>query len=597
MHLKTLNKLICVVIPLIICTACSQNTVEHTVNYLTSKTVNGRMYDYKGNKLTQLYLEKQLKQANVLPLSEKYAVPFSASLPFDIEYSVSISAKSGNIALTPVEHFTPIIGYAFNVSGVLCETDNKLVAKNADGIQTIEIIQYDGKSNANFYQTPVKTLYVTPSGMELLYKNLGAELNYSCEPKLLNKSLNNIFAVQKGENSSTAIVLGAHFDDTCAADGTTQGAIDNASGVACVLQVARLLANQTLPCDIVYAFWNAEEAGLAGSKEGRKELDAKYENYLYINIDCIGYIAGGKIEVSTSSGANELSDFVANKLLQEGYENIISANVFASSDHNSFSDISNVVFAQSYNNMPFHTPRDNIEAINTEDITAFSIALANSLQKNADELINFSTTEPVSTETEQEHYKQIDAYKKTLAVDEMIYIKGQQYLSLVESDAATYFTSQDELHKLYPNIRIAPTIDDYKLSIIEISHAIAAEDLPEKPIEGKIYKRGFSAIDAYSIEATYADLNGDAISCKWLISADIITSKKPVDGMKNAFTLDSNGYPELLVATEQHALMIRLGTVVEAHGRNVFCLTNGITNDALINVSKTILKTPPIIVD
>jgi len=55
--------------------------------------------------------------------------------------------------------------------------------------------------------------------------------------------------------SGEVVVIGAHYDTKYPAP----GANDNASGVAVVLELARLLADTVPPCTIVFAFFGAEE--------------------------------------------------------------------------------------------------------------------------------------------------------------------------------------------------------------------------------------------------------------------------------------------------------------------------------------------------
>lgn len=57
------------------------------------------------------------------------------------------------------------------------------------------------------------------------------------------------------------VVVGAHYDSVAGCD----GADDNASGVAGVLELARMLQDAELDHDVLFACWDQEEAGLVGS--------------------------------------------------------------------------------------------------------------------------------------------------------------------------------------------------------------------------------------------------------------------------------------------------------------------------------------------
>jgi hypothetical protein len=85
-----------------------------------------------------------------------------------------------------------------------------------------------------------------------------------------------------------AIVVGAHYDHIpdCA------GADDNGSGVAAVLELARVLGKPEKPWlrTLVIACWDHEEMGLLGSRAWVDEATTKGTKIdLYMNFDAMGY--------------------------------------------------------------------------------------------------------------------------------------------------------------------------------------------------------------------------------------------------------------------------------------------------------------------
>jgi Zn-dependent M28 family amino/carboxypeptidase len=70
----------------------------------------------------------------------------------------------------------------------------------------------------------------------------------------------NVIAIKQG-TSSQELIVGAHYDSI----GDGPGADDNASGVAVMLEVAKIVANQITPYTIRFVAFGAEEYGLAGS--------------------------------------------------------------------------------------------------------------------------------------------------------------------------------------------------------------------------------------------------------------------------------------------------------------------------------------------
>lgn len=73
----------------------------------------------------------------------------------------------------------------------------------------------------------------------------------------------NIFAERQGtDKTAGAILVAAHYDTVA----ISPGADDNASGVAVVLEVARLLGSRPTPKTLQLALFDQEEEGLLGSK-------------------------------------------------------------------------------------------------------------------------------------------------------------------------------------------------------------------------------------------------------------------------------------------------------------------------------------------
>jgi hypothetical protein len=73
----------------------------------------------------------------------------------------------------------------------------------------------------------------------------------------------NVFAEKPGTDSEAgAILLAAHYDTVL----NSPGADDNASGVAVLLEIARLFNSGSTPRTLQLAFFDKEEAGLLGSR-------------------------------------------------------------------------------------------------------------------------------------------------------------------------------------------------------------------------------------------------------------------------------------------------------------------------------------------
>ncbi|MGF2033879.1 MAG: M28 family peptidase [Nostoc sp. CmiVER01] len=127
---------------------------------------------------------------------------------------------------------------------------------NAPQVSTNKLLTHIQKLNYQRYTTKERSLtrtYITTELIKLGWK-----------PKLEKFSEGvNIFAERPGTNKAAkAILVGAHYDTVA----LSPGADDNASGVAVVLEVARLLGSRPTPRTLQLAFFDKEEAGLLGSQ-------------------------------------------------------------------------------------------------------------------------------------------------------------------------------------------------------------------------------------------------------------------------------------------------------------------------------------------
>jgi hypothetical protein len=91
------------------------------------------------------------------------------------------------------------------------------------------------------------------------------------------------------------ILIGAHFDHIGTVppkdgDGIANGANDNASGTATVLELARYFGGEKRPArSLIFAFFNAEEKGLLGSKHLAETLKGMGINlYAMLNFEMTG---------------------------------------------------------------------------------------------------------------------------------------------------------------------------------------------------------------------------------------------------------------------------------------------------------------------
>ena len=118
----------------------------------------------------------------------------------------------------------------------------------------------------------------------------------------------NIIAIKKPDNDdyNNIIIISAHYDTTYG-----YGVIDNATGVAVLMEVARLTAPLNLDVEIRFILFSGEEIGLLGSRYYVSKLPQEKKSKILanINLDYIGEEGLNNLIIATIDGkGNSASD-------------------------------------------------------------------------------------------------------------------------------------------------------------------------------------------------------------------------------------------------------------------------------------------------
>ncbi len=112
---------------------------------------------------------------------------------------------------------------------------------------------------------------------------------FCVEPQQMR--LRNVLGKIEGNNPDEIVIIGAHYDHYGIRKGEIyNGADDNATGVAAVLQIARAFMKSEVKPErtIIFALWDGEEKGLLGSSHFVKHCDYLDKIKGYMNFDMIG---------------------------------------------------------------------------------------------------------------------------------------------------------------------------------------------------------------------------------------------------------------------------------------------------------------------
>jgi Zn-dependent M28 family amino/carboxypeptidase len=96
----------------------------------------------------------------------------------------------------------------------------------------------------------------------------------------------NIVGRSSAQRGASLIILGAHFDSVPG----TPGADDNASGVAVLLEAARLLSRARLRTEVLFCAFNLEELNMIGSSYFAKKLKSAGSKVdAMVSLEMVGY--------------------------------------------------------------------------------------------------------------------------------------------------------------------------------------------------------------------------------------------------------------------------------------------------------------------
>lgn len=375
------------------------SNVISSIKYLTSDELEGRLCGEEGNILAQKYILNKFKENSLLPYNLKYLQDFNVFYPKKIEGQpyLTITNKSNNI-IKSFEYnrdFKDTFlnfranNISFSKEDTVSFNSSALAAKTSTGEKVVFIStsmdNFDFRSSFDYNSTFDLYVNVSPKTFEEIKVAYENEYNINCFfPYIAEETtVNNIVGVIKGSNSSLSpLVLTAHFDHLGVdLDGNIyRGALDNASGISFLLELASFLSSLPTPDrDIIFVALNAEEFGLLGSSSFANENKNTLQGAKVINFDMIGSDDG--IPITLMTGENEeFKSGLLDSLISYCKNNKIAYLIENkdSSDHASF--LNNGIDSVTINDgdiSKIHTKYDTLEYISESAINrAFLVAIS-----------------------------------------------------------------------------------------------------------------------------------------------------------------------------------------------------------------------------
>jgi Zn-dependent M28 family amino/carboxypeptidase len=241
---------------------------------------------------------------------------------------------------------------------------------------TVSDLQFDGKSTADSVNVPV--VFITKNVADKYLKDASSNLDIKMKIAIGAKTReghNVIGFIDNG--AANTIIIGAHYDHLGWGDGQNSltnakaeiynGADDNASGTAAVLQLAKLLKDSKLKNNnYLFICFSGEELGLFGSKyfTSHPTIDLATVNYM-INCDMIGRLNDDTKNISVGGFGTSP---VWGKILPSRTKSLnvkFDSSGIGPSDHTSFY-LKNipVLFFFTGTHPDYHKPTDDADKIN-----------------------------------------------------------------------------------------------------------------------------------------------------------------------------------------------------------------------------------------
>ncbi len=391
------------------------------ISYLAADKLEGRRAGSEGEKLAGEYISNAFQQAGLQPKGERGSwlqvfeindgKQVGRSTLFIINgHDLKLTEEFFPLAFSPNKSLEAAVSAALAESGVPWFTDIKdLLESNKDNPhfdieEAIRIkakkaadkgatalivyntsaiadgLKFNGKDRAELTKIPV--LYLTAKAKKTYLKDESATLDIKIKTDIGEQKRTGHNVIGYLDNgASQTIVLGAHYDHLgYGEDGNSlfrtgekaihNGADDNASGTAALLELARLLKqSKHKKSNYLFIAFSAEELGLNGSKffTEHPTIDLKDVNYM-INMDMVGRLNDSS-KVLTIGGYGTSPAWAGILTTAAGKKSYFNVRYDSSgsgpSDHTSFyrKDIP-VLFFFTGQHSDYHRPTDDFDKIN-----------------------------------------------------------------------------------------------------------------------------------------------------------------------------------------------------------------------------------------
>lgn len=481
------------------------------MGFLTSEECDGRFPGTPGNKKAEEYIEDCFEKIGLDKYNGSYKFEYTHKYlkPIGEDYKLAFTFSNGEVAECKYgkDFFTNTIGnfvlqYRLTFDENDNDINNSVIAIDSDKTSLKNIVN---KSKAILIKTDNFTLQIAAkkeNGIpliqisnklyEILNKKENADVSIKFNVDGYEEEIlqNNIVGVIPGENHDNAVVVSAHFDHVGSkANKVFRGAVDNASGTAVIIDIARRIkeysSKQKLNEDIIICAYNGEEDFQQGSNAFANDIKNRYQNIYNINIDCVGIKDGGDLILyGEDKLSEELAATMEDHLIKEGFK-IKKENGL--SDHSSFilNNMCAVSILQDDMYNIIHTLNDNLDKIDFKSLNNVSKAITDFIISNTDKVykpainsknLKISDEEMALFNAEQE--LKFNQYKLTM-------INGKQKIVHKNTIGFDGEDAVKEFNMIYPDFKLKDKLGNYQLCNILVLDR--TREYVENPEIDKIY--------------------------------------------------------------------------------------------------------------
>ena len=426
------------------------------IGYLASDRLEGRRAGSNGEKLASEYISQKFREAGLQPkgadgfyqsfeiydgkqinsathfiindnplVAEKDFFPFPFSQNISIEALPSIAVQEADMPwfydLKDVlednknnPHFDLIEYIRNNAKKAKSRGASAVILFNSSVFD--DKLKFDPKDRTDKLDIPV--LYVLNSAAKKYFGDQSATLDIKIKVDIGDKKRTGRNVVAYLDNGAAkTVILGAHYDHLgFGEDGNSMvrtgekaihnGADDNASGTAALIELARILKNaKQKSSNYLFIAFSAEELGLNGSKffTEHPTIDFKNVNYM-INMDMVGRLndSSNVVTIGGYGTSPQWSSLINPNDKKNPFLIRIDSSGTGPSDHTSFyrKDIP-VLFFFTGLHTDYHKPGDDPDKINyigeTKIINYISAIVLSPVSAN--QKLAFSKTRETQTTT------------------------------------------------------------------------------------------------------------------------------------------------------------------------------------------------------